>query len=75
MKDIKSYYFGSFGDPVDTFLLQQLPKPITFHSYEVRDINNRLCSVFCLDVLHLIERIDPYNAVLKLFVFSIGKCR
>ena len=30
VKDNKSFYFGSFGGKPDTFLLNQLPKPIKY---------------------------------------------
>ena len=32
VKDNKSYYFDSFGGQPDTFLLNQLPKPIIYHN-------------------------------------------
>ena len=31
LKDNKSFYFDSFGGQPDTFLLNQLPKPIIYH--------------------------------------------
>ena len=31
VKDNKSYYFDSFGGQSDNFLLNQLPKPKTYH--------------------------------------------
>ena len=31
IKNNKSYYFDSFGGAADKFLLNQLPKPTTFH--------------------------------------------
>ena len=42
VKDNKSYYFDSFGATPDTFLLNQLPKPIRYHNYKIQDINSRL---------------------------------
>ena len=32
LKDNKSYYFDSFGGQPDKFLLNQLPKPITYQN-------------------------------------------
>ena len=34
----KPYYFELFGGQPDTFLLNQLPKPIMYHIYEIQDI-------------------------------------
>ena len=33
IKDNKSFYFEGFGGSPDYFLLNQLPKPTTFHNY------------------------------------------
>ena len=43
IKDKKSYYFNSFGGQPDKILLNQLPKPITYHNYKIQDINSKLC--------------------------------
>ena len=48
VKDIKSFYFGSFGGTPDKFLLNQLAKPIAYHNYKIQDINSRLCGSSCL---------------------------
>ena len=32
VKDNKPYYYDSFGVAPDTFLLEQLPKPIMYHN-------------------------------------------
>ena len=40
VKDNKSYYFDSFGGQPDKFLLNQLPKPIIYHNYKLKDINS-----------------------------------
>ena len=37
VKDNKSYYFDSFGGQPDKLLLNQLPKPITYHNYKIHD--------------------------------------
>ena len=36
IKDIKSHCFHSFAGYPDRFLLQPLPKPITFHIVKVK---------------------------------------
>ena len=66
VKDNKSYYFDSFGDQPDKFLLNQLPKPIIYHNYKIQDINSKLCGSYCLYFFYLIERMNYYNAILTL---------
>ena len=66
IKDNKSLYFDSFGGQPDKFLLNQLHKPIIYHNYKIQDINSKLCGSFCLYFFYLIERINPYDAFLKL---------
>ena len=66
VKDNKSYYFDSFGVQPDKFLLNQLPKPIIYHNYKIQDINSFLCGSYCLYFFYLIERMNYYDAVLKL---------
>ena len=48
VKDNKSYYFESFGGQPDKFLLNQLPKAITYHNYKIQDINSNLSGSYCL---------------------------
>ena len=48
MKDNKSYDFGSLGGPPGKNQQNQLPKPRTYHSYEIQDIYSELCGSFCL---------------------------
>ena len=43
VKDNKSFYFDSFGGQPDKFLLNQLPKPLTYHNYKIQDVNSKLC--------------------------------
>ena len=62
----KSYYFDSFGGQPDNFLLKQLPKPIIYHNYKIQNINSNLCGSYCLYFFYLIERMNYYNAILKL---------
>ena len=66
VKDNKSYYFDSFGGAPDKFLLKQLPKPKIYHNYKFQDINSRLCGSYCLYFFYLIERMNYYDAILKL---------
>ena len=37
VKDKKSNYFDSSGGQPDKFRLNQLPKPIIYHNYEIQD--------------------------------------
>ena len=60
----KSYHFDSFGGQPDKFLLNQLPKPITYHNYKIQDIYSKLCGLYCLYFFYLIERIN-YDTILK----------
>ena len=66
VKDNKSYYFDSFGGQPDKFLLNQLPKPILYHNYKIQDVNSKLCCCYCLYFFYLIERMNYYDAILKL---------
>ena len=66
VKDNKSFYFDSFGGAPDKFLLNQLPKPILYHNYKIQDINSFLCGSYCLYFFYLIERMNYYDAILKL---------
>ena len=47
-KDNKSSLFDSFGGALDKFLLNQLPKSITYHNYKIQDINSKLCGSYFL---------------------------
>ena len=66
IKDNKSYYFDSFGGQPDKFLLNQIPKPIIYHNYKIQDINSFLCGSYCLYFFYLIERMNYYDAILKM---------
>ena len=66
VKNNKSYYFDSFGGQPDNFLLNQLPKPIKYHNYEIHDINSKLCGSYCLYFFYLYKRMNYYVAILKL---------
>ena len=67
VKDKKSYYFDRFGGQPEKFLLSQLPKPIIYHNYKIQDINSKLCGSYCLYFLYLIERMNYYDATLKMY--------
>ena len=68
VKDNKSYYFDSFGANPDIFSLNQLPKPIIYHNYKIQDINSKLCgSYYCLYFFYLIDRMNYYDAILKMY--------
>ena len=67
VKDNNSFYFDSFGGQPDTFLLNQLPKPITYHNYKIQDIHSKLCGSYCLYFFYLIERMKHYGAILKMY--------
>ena len=68
VKDNKSYYFDSFGVQPDNFLPNQFPKPIIYHNYKIQDRNSKLCGSYCLYFFYLIERMNYYDAVLKLVI-------
>ena len=67
VKDKKSYYFDSFGGHPDKFLLHQLPKPIIYHNYKIQDINSELCGSYCLYFFYLIEGMNCYDTILKMY--------
>ena len=67
VKGNKSFYFDSFGGQPDKFLLKQLSKPIIYHNYKIQDINSKLCGSYCLYFFYLIERMNYYDAILKMF--------
>ena len=67
VKDNKPYYFDSFGAQPAKFLLKQLPKPIIYHNYKIQDINSKLCGSYCLYFFYLIERMNYYDAILKMY--------
>ena len=67
-KDKKSNYFDSFAVQPDKFALNQLPKPIIYHNYKIRDINSQLCGSYCLYFFYLIERLNYYDTILKMYL-------
>ena len=72
VKDNKSFYFDSFGVQADKFLLKQLPKPIIYHNYKIQDINSQLCGSYCLYFFYLIERMNYYDTIFKMY-FNVFK--
>ena len=71
VKDSKLYYFDSFGGQPDEFLLNQLSKPIIYHNYKIQDKNSQLCGSYCLYFFYLIERMNYYDAILKMYFESV----
>ena len=67
VKDNKSFYFDSFGGQPDKFLLNQLPKAIIYHNYKIEDINSKLCGSYCLYFFSLIERMNYYDTISKMY--------
>ena len=67
IKDNIPFYFDSFGFQPDNFLLKHLPKPIIYHNYKLQDINSKLCGSYCLYFFYLIERVNYYDAILKMY--------
>ena len=67
VKGKKSFYFDSFGVQPDKFLLNQLRKPIIYHNYKIQDINSKLCGSYCLYFFYLIERMNYYDTILKMY--------
>ena len=67
IKDNKSFYYDSFGGSPDKFLLNQLDKPLIYHNYKIQDINSQLCGSYFLYFFCLIERMNYYNTILKIY--------
>ena len=67
VRDKKSFYFDSFGGAPDKFLLTQLPKPIIYHNYKIQDIDSKLCGSYCLYFFYLLERMNYYDTILKMY--------
>ena len=67
VKDNKSNYFDSSGVQPDKFLLSQLPKPLIYHNYKLQDLNSKLCGSYCLYFFYPIERMNYYDAILKMY--------
>ena len=66
IKDNKSFYFDSFGGQPNKFLINQVPKPKLYHNYKIQYTNSKLFGSYCLYFFYLIERMNYYDAILKL---------
>ena len=67
VKNNISFYFDSFGVQPDRFLLNQLSKPLINHNYKIQDINSKLYGSYCLYFFYLIERMNYYDTILKMY--------
>ena len=67
VRNNKSFYFDSFGFQPDKFLLNHLPKPKIYHNYKIQDINSKSCGSYCLYSFYLIEKMNYYDAILKMY--------
>ena len=67
VRDNKSFYFDSFGGAPDKFLLTQLTKSIIYHNSKIQDIDSKLCGSYCLYFFYLIERMNYYDTILKMY--------
>ena len=67
IKNNKSYYFDSFGGNPDKFLLNQLPKPTIYHNFKIQNINSQLCGSYCLYFFYLMEQMNYYDTILKIY--------
>ena len=76
LKDNNSCYSDSFGGQPDNFSQNQLPKPLIYHNLKIQDMNSKLCGSYCLYFLYLIERMNYYDAILKMYLDLIiaGNC-
>ena len=63
----KSYHFDSFGGKPGKFLVNQLPKPTIYRNYKIQDIISQLCGSNCLYLFYLIERMNSYDTLLKMY--------
>ena len=72
VQDNKLYYFDSFGGHPDRFILNRLPKPIIYHNYKIQDIYSKFCGSYCLYFFYLVERMNYYDAILKMYFESIS---
>ena len=66
IKDHKSFYFDSFGGQPANFILNQLPKPIIYHTFIIQDMNSKFCGSYWLNFFYLTERMNYYDTILKL---------
>ena len=62
----KVFYFDSFGDSLDKYFFDQLPKPASCHNEKTHDINSRLFGTYCLYFFYLIGRMKHCDDTLKM---------
>ena len=72
VKDNKSYYYDSFSGQPEKFLPKRVPKPIIYSNYKIQDINSKLSGSFCLYFFYLIERLNYYDPILKMYFNTIN---
>ena len=72
VKNKNSFYFDNFGGQPDKIVLNQLPKPIIDHNYKIQDINSKVCGSYCLYFSYLIEKLNYYHIVLKMYFESFS---
>ena len=62
LEDKKSYFLVLFGRPPDNSLLDELPKPLSYHRFDDQTFNSRFFGTFCL-YFYLIELMENYDVV------------
>ena len=67
IKDKKSFTSIHLVDNPDKFLLKQLPKPIIYHNFKIQNINSQLCGSYCLYFFYLMEQMNYYDTILKIY--------
>ena len=67
VKNNKSFYFDSFGGAPDKLLFKEIPNPIIYHNFKNQVINSKLCDSFRLYFFYLLERMNCYDAILKMY--------
>ena len=69
--DNKSYYFDLFVGQPDKLLSNHLPKPIIYHNHKIQDFNSNCFGSFCLYFFYFIERMNYYDAILKIIFINL----
>ena len=67
MRNSKSFYFDSFGGAPDEFLLDQIPKPKIYQNCFIQGKISGLNGSYCLRFFNLYEKMDYYDAILKMY--------
>ena len=71
VKNNKSFYFASFRCQPDNLLLNQLAKPIVYHSYKIQNKKSKLCGSYCFYFFYLSEGMNYYEAILEMYFDTI----